>query len=147
MNLSFIFCIHKHKCIIKKHKYIMQCFTVLIISADMQQPVWPQMMFKMLVSKHTPQASLCMLACISCSFRCQMSIQSQRPQPQNYFNTAKEWKKILSRCPSLLPVSISMTLVWNTSDVKHLLTFMSCERSGWMGDHYIQCQSPWPNPQ
>lgn len=52
----------------------------------------------------------------------------------------------LSLYPSWLPVSISVTLIWNTSDIKHLLTFMSCEQRGWMGGHYIQCQSPWQNP-
>lgn len=63
------------------------------------------------------------------------------------FNNAPQSTKkpFLSLYPSWLPTFISVTLIWNTSDVKHLLTFMSCERSGWMRGHYTHCQLPWPN--
>lgn len=50
----------------------------------------------------------------------------------------------LPRCLSLL---ISTTLIWNTSDIKHLLTFMSCERRGSMVEPYAQRRMNWQSLQ
>lgn len=48
--------------------------------------------------------------------------------------------------PGLSP-AISAPLTRNTSDVKHLLTFMPCEGRGWMGEHCARCGTAWQDPQ
>lgn len=100
----------------------------------------------MLGNKQISEKCFCILGSICCSYRCQKSIQKLNSAAQQFQSCGLQrvWAAAPPRCLSL---AISTTCAWNTSDVKHLLTFMSCERSGWMGEHYIQCQSAWPKPQ
>lgn len=89
----------------------------------------------MLESKH-----VC-LACACCSLR---SVDLNHNSTAELFQYCKRKRRRKNKgvAPPCRPSrAISTTLAWNTSDVKHLLTFMSWERSGWMEEHYVQ---RWP---
>lgn len=64
-----------------------------------------------------------------------------------YVKGMKKKVNIFKQPPRCLSLLISTTLIWNTSDIKHLLTFMSCERRGSMGEPYAQRWMNWQSLQ